>query len=252
MTATRAAWLLPLFSLGVQFPEDSTLSRISVSGGAGNYSFITRDCSGNAIGGTEVPFASGSASYEYQVSEMFWIGARLESFKRKKSRTLDQVAVYNDRNEDYDYLTVDRSAGTLLTSFITLESPNAALSVGVVHPFKKFTLGNMSYERNQLCGRLRLGWLDRYHIEGSYGFNTPLVAGGGTVDLGLGIPIDKEGGRVWIGVDAVPYEASGLLVKLNAPIGRGFFLTGSGRFASAGGITHEQAFSFGVTYQWSH
>ncbi len=252
MNTLKTAWLLPLLSVGLQLPPDSTETRIGVSGGGGNYSFITRDCSGKAVGATEIPFAASSGSFEQQISDVIWLGARIESFKRKKIRTYDQVGTYNRETEDYDYTTVDRSTGTVLTGFVALEGKHVGIAAGVLHPAKKFTLGNVSFERNQPCGRLRIGRLDRVHIEGSYGFNTPLVAGGGFVDLGLGYPLDATGGRIWVGVDAVPYEASGLLVKLNAHITDGWYLTGSGRFASAAGVTAERAMSLGFTYRWKH
>ena len=252
MNTLKAAWILPLLSVGLQLPPDSTETRFGYSGGGGNYSFITRDCSGNAVRATEIPFAASSGSIEQQISDVIWIGARIESFKRKKIREYDQVATYNREIEDFDYVTVDRSTGTVLVSYVALEGKNAGIAAGIMHPTKKFTLGKVSFERNQPCGRVRLGRLDRWHVEGSYGFNTPLVAGGGFIDLGLGYPIDHAGGRIWFGVDAGPYEASGLLVKLNTRIAKGFYLTGTGRLGSAGGVATERAVSVGFTYRWKH
>ncbi len=262
MNVLKALWIIPLLSVSLQPPPDSSETRLGISFGGGSYSMISRDCSGNAVDATEVPFIAGSVSVEHKIAKNLWIGGRIDEFKRKKIRSLDQTVVYDPATQNYSYITDLRTRGSFVSPYILVEEKSLGIGLGAIFPVKSFLLGNdqpeylllgsNTFEKIRPAARLRFGRLDRIHIEGSYGFNSPIIAGGGLYDFGVGIPLRQGLGRVWFGIDAVPYEASGLLLKTTIPLDEEIYLTGSGRYAKGGSITTEYAWSFGLSYRWLH
>jgi len=253
-------WLLPLLSMSVQVTPDSNETRLGVAVGGGSYSLISRDCSGRAVDAAKVPFVAGSASIERRMPGDLVVGGKVDYFRRQTvENSVDRYgySILYPYSSPQDNL---RTTGVFLTPYFGLEGRSIGFEGGIVIPTQIFHLGlgssgglsflKQSYDNVALAGKIRFGPLDRLHVESSYNFNSPLVAGGGLVDLGIGVPFSEGRGRVWIGVDAVPYETSGLLLKTTIPLSEQVFFMGSGRYAKEGGAPGEYAWSFGFNYRW--
>jgi hypothetical protein len=253
-------WILPLLSIAVQVNPDSNETRLGVAVGGGSYSLIDRDCSGKAVNGAKVPFVAGSASIEQRMPGHIVIGGKVDYFRRG---TVEKP-VGQDGNTffypDFSPQENLRTTGVFLTPYFGLEERGIGVEAGVIIPTQVFHLGlassgglsflRRSYDNLALAGKIRFGPLDRLHVESSYNFSSPLVAGGGLVDVGVGVPFSEGLGRVWLGVDAVPYETSGLLLKTTIPLSEQVFFMGSGRYAKEGGAPGEYAWSLGFNYRW--
>lgn len=253
LNSLKLLWIVPLLSVAVEVPPDSNETTLGVAVGGGSYSLIARDCSGRAQSATEVPFVAGSVSIERGLKNDVVLGAKVDYFRRNKPG--------NPANP-YEFSPQDnlRNSGMFITPYFGIDERGIGIAVGAVIPTHGFDLGlsstgglsflNRSYDNLLLAGKIRFGELNRITVESSFNFNSPLVAGGGLVDVGIGIPISDGLGRVWLGLDSGPYEASGLLLKTTVPLSEQILFTGSGRFARAGIVTKEYGWSAGFKYRW--
>lgn len=250
MHTAKIIWLIPLLSMSITLSPDSTESRFGVAFGSGSYSMISRDCHGNSIGAKEVPFVAGSVSFERGISNNARFGIRIDGFRRGVTRTVGDVESFELNPSKAKFGLDDVSMGVMLTPMVDVEQKHFGIGFGVSVPTKSLSIADERFSKSQLAARLRLGRLDRVHIEGSRGYNSPFAAGGGFLDLGVGFPLSRGLGRLWIGVDQMPYEAAGILVKTTIPLSREIFLSGTGRYARARTITTESAWSVGLSYRW--
>lgn len=250
MHTVRIIWIVPLLSMSITLSPDSTESRFGVAFGSGSYSMISRGCHTNSIGAKEVPFVAGSVSFERGISGNARFGARIDGFRRGVTRTVGNVEFYNLNSSNAKFGLDDVSMGVMVTPTVDMEHKHIGIGLGFSVPAKSLSIADERFSRTQPAARLRLGRLDRLHIEGSYGYNSPFAAGGGFLDLGVGFPLSRGLGRLWIGVDQMPYEAAGILVKTTIPLSREIFLSGTGRYAGGCAITTESAWSVGLSYRW--
>lgn len=244
MTTAKLAWILPLLSLSYDLP-DSTGTRLGVSAGGGSYSIISRGCSTTALSADEVPFTSANGFVEHRMGENWWLGMAVDVFHRDGATPRYDLfgSLYTPRE------AVQSETGIMIKPYASMETDFAEFGIGASFRVKGFTYGVDKYHQPIPISRFRLGSVRGMHVTGSMGFNRPLAASGGWYDLGVGFGL-AERTVIWVGVDAIPYEATGLLFKTTFPISTRLSVFGSGRYARVRGITSEYGVSLGVMYGW--
>jgi hypothetical protein len=253
----KTAWILPMLSLGIEVPPDSSQTSIAVAVGEGSYALVSRGCDGKPYSAEDVPIAGASATVEHMVSEHFGFGLKVDGVIRKKKWSLDQQILYNSETDDYESKILQHSSAILVTPLIFLESKNIGLTVGNLITTSPLYLSNErllsdehSKRSNAPAFRLRLGPTNEVYLVGSVNMNAPMFVGGGQVDFGIGLPMRNPDSRLWIGSDAGPFDGAGVLIKFETPMTENFFLTGAARYGRVAALTSEYTVSIGLRYRW--
>lgn len=212
-------------------PADSSTTTVEFAIGKGSYSRVSRDCSGNIIDITNVPFKDAGVSIDHYFSV-----ARVGI---KGGILLDDG--YRDTHSSYSELVPPST-----TKYM---NPNAGLNTG----FFGLDIGAVLFDdqNNRLegdrfivesrsvypTGKIRLGYLDSWYFTTSLLSNVPIVTGGGLFDIGLGFNLGKPHSNLWVGMGVAPYDLPIFSLRGDFPMYEKFLLSLRGGLHTGDGYT---------------
>lgn len=188
--APALAMLLP-YAMSISDSSDSYTS-LELGGGAGSYAEVSRDCEGNVMGVTDVPYTEAGGEIKHHFSD-FQVA----------------VAAGTTSGERGD---ISASPMTYITPTVGWDGRYVGLDLGWLFPIgpnAKPLYTDGSGLAGFPAGGLRLGRRDRVHISANIARNVPIYTGGGLVDVNLGFPIGESGSLLRVGISAYPYDALG-------------------------------------------
>lgn len=213
-------------------PSDSSWTSVEVGVGTGSYADVSRDCNGNVLGVTNVPFREGGASVDHYFS-----GARIGA-------KAGVANISEDRSYEGDISSPEHTV-MYFNPNIGLNTKYFGLDVGLVtfdHELPKFS----SDMRLVPSYALRIGSLGGLFLSTGLCDNLPLMSGGGLFDLGLGFNLGSPHSLLWVGAGGGPYYASVVSVKGVFPLRENVLLDVRGLMGTGPGT--EYGLSIGTKF----
>ncbi len=230
--------------------SDSTDLVVGLHGGKGQVATVLRGCDGGVISSEGHKFSDVSGSAYISIppgsQSPLILGIRGGSWETKVQLI--------------DYYTAEKYQKKVrLTYFnpnINIETKYFGFGFGQFSGNFKYKFDDYDYihdfgvnnsDNVKFSGHLRFGNVERFYIAISYAENTPLISGGGLLDLGLGYKIGKSV-YMFTGLGAGFYDASGFAQQIRFKPSRNLALDFAFRLGSSAGIS-ESGVSGGVIYQ---
>jgi hypothetical protein len=218
--AQVAAPIIVLFPYIVGFtpnPIDSSTTSVQLAIGTGSYAHVSRDCNGNVLGVTDVPFQDAAASVDYEVSPVR-VGVKAGG-------------IHTAEDKDYQgYRRYDEGTVFYANPNVGLNTSYVGLDAGLLLFNREPGIGRFT-NLPVWTGRIRLGKLNRWYISTSFDNNMPLFSGGGIFDAGIGFHGAEANSNFWIGLGAFPYDGAALCVRGDIPTSENMVLNLRGLFA---------------------
>lgn len=215
-----AAPIIVLFPYIVGFtpnPIDSSTTSVQLAIGTGSYAHVSRDCNGNVLGVTDVPFQDAAASIDYEASPVR-VGVKAGGIHMAEDKDYQGHKSHDEETVFY-------------------ANPNVGLNMSYVGVDAGLLLFNREpgidrFSNNPMwTGRLRLGKLNRWYISTSFDNNMPLFSGGGMFDAGIGFHGEKAHSNFWVGLGFFPYDGAGVCIRGDIPTSENMVLNLRGLFA---------------------
>lgn len=215
-----AAPIIMLFPYIVGFtpnPIDSSTTSVQLAIGTGSYAHVSRDCKGNVLGVTDVPFQDAAASIDYEASPVR-VGVKAGG-------------IHTAEDKDYQgYKSYDEGTVFYANPNVGLNTSYVGLDAGLLLFNRESAIGSFT-NLPLWTGRIRLGKLNRWYISTSFDNNMPLFSGGGMFDAGIGFHGETAHSNFWIGLGALPYDGAALCVRGDIPTTENMVLNLRGLFA---------------------
>ncbi len=227
--------LLYPYIIGFTTDPDSTSSSETLVGvifGLGSHNIVHRDCSGNIISSTGIPFKDATLSVEHRLDwARFYIKGGL-IVMNEKTRELN-VPKPHDTYGEWTYKRF--STGYVNPSF-GVEWKYFGIETGILF-FTNPSIISSSLDMNQVypTGKLRIGNNRRGNFSLSFFNNRPLLSGGNIFDIGIGVGSEENKNSLfWFGLalssgdekffpsvkTTIPFSEK-ILLDLRANIGEG-------------------------------
>ncbi len=203
-------------------PADSlsgSSTEITLSAGRGSYADVSRDCSGNVLGVSQVPFEDADLTVKHSISVLNVGGS------------VGVTRIHEDRNY-LGYLRSEDQTAYYVSPMVGLSSRWVGFEMGVLWFSQRQQKLEMETSPTFL---LRLGPADDLWVSGSYCRNTPLLTGGGILDFGLGFNLGRPKENLWLGLGTIPFDRLGFIGKLELPLWEHFTLAPRGMFGLSEG-----------------
>ncbi len=210
---------------------DSSQFEIGFGGGYGQVASIARDCSGGITQKAENTFTDfsvagfGRTRLSERTDAVY--GGQLGYF-RATARFADIYAPYFSGHVERWYFGPR----------MAIEGKYLGIGLGFVVNHVPYNFEYDSDWDGKRIGpsfHLRFGSLRGIYLMGSLDENSPLIAGGGHLDVGIGFPVGGSV-RAFSGVSALPYDQLGYLQQIDISLSRKMALNLALRAGEAGDI----------------
>ncbi len=220
-TGVMATLLLPYIVAFRANPADTSVTTIRFGAGIGSYADVHRDCSGNIVSIEDIPFKDAGVAVDHDAAP-FRVGAKAGLFSEKK-----QVQEYRYSGGKYVATPMREE---IRTSWYVI--PNLGLhwkyfgiDAGMLwFPTSDYTGLMSALNTVNPQGRVRIGNRDSWFFSIGVFDNTPLVSGGGLVDMGLGFCLDKRRSTLWLTIGGGPFDGTMFSVKGDIAISQTWML----------------------------
>ena len=226
---------LPL-AVGVEVPQDSSLTQIRVAGGGGQYVAVMRDCEGNVLSKEEDSFYDAAVQIEHKFADPFSIGLAGGWLHDGRYASGDGY-YYLNLAMGLSWRRFGMSAGATRFSNELLDPDDATASTG----------GGVSYLPSFA---MRIGSTAGPYFSFAILSSFPMYSDGGYVETGLGVspsPLTS----LWAGVSMAGMTATGLALRTEFRLSDRFFLdTGVSVGSREGDL--QGGGNIGITYRVIH
>jgi len=179
---------------------DSSSTHVGIGAGAGSFSDVSRDCSGNALSVEEYHFSEQAISIDHYTPRLH-LGLRAGSIPPDPARE-----IFKKRDSRYVFDDPTGSPGRVYyaTPMVGLNDPGVGLALGALIPVRS---ENLVSPKVLFAGRLRVGRPDSWHFLMRLADDTPLMTGGpGIYNMGFEYPLGESGNALWLGIGGGPYD----------------------------------------------
>lgn len=222
---------------------DSSQFEIGVGGGYGQAASIVRSCDGGIRQQESNQFTDFAVTGYGRTK----LSERSDAIYGAQFGYFRSTARFADLNPTYSGAHADR---WYFGPRFAIETRYVGFGLGFLINHVPYRFEYDSDWDNQRVGpsfHLRLGSLRGLYFMGTLDENSPVIAGGGHVDLGLGFPIGGKV-RVFSAVSALPYDQLGYLQHLDISLSKKMALNLAMRAGEAGD-TFEGAFAATLVFR---
>ena len=226
--------LLYPYIVGFTTDTDSTSTSETLVGiilGVGSHGIVQRDCSGNVIANTGVPFRDFTASVEHRMN---WSRLNLKGGIVSLDETRKEFANEGSNYTYYNEWIYEGITAAYINPSLGAEWKYFGMETGILF-FTNQAVKNSSLEMSQIypSGKIRIGNYESAHFSFSFFNNRPLLSGGNIFDIGMGLGSEENKDLTfWFGL-ALSTGDTKLFpsLKTTIPLNERLFLDLRGNFA---------------------
>jgi hypothetical protein len=214
---------------------DSSYTTLEFAAGKGSYARVSRDCSGNVLGATDVPFEDAGISVDHHFSA-FRVGAKAGLLHLSEDRSY--YGELYDREKTLSYINPN----------LGLNTKYLGLDFGYVFSDEPIRLAGNSKLKSIPSVNLRIGNLHNWFFSTSWANNLPLMTGGALYDMGIGFHPGGAKSTLWLGVGGFPFDRGVLSVKGGVPLSDKFILNLKGEAGNSGSFQYGLSAGAKITF----
>ncbi|HET7904252.1 MAG TPA: hypothetical protein VFM17_06815 [Candidatus Eisenbacteria bacterium] len=210
--------------------QDSAVTSLSVSMGAGSYAHISRGCEGQVLDRYQHRFQDAGVTLHHDFRGAPEAGLRV-TILRKMPYYEDGTVVWNP--------------------YAAMEWERFGFGAGFIPDVESmyYLYGNEDFEILPVSAHIRAGRRDGFHFSVHMNDQAPLVSAGGPYRLGFGFRPARRVGA-WLGMGTPdPFDRAGFVAKADINVFRYLDVNAIGRLGGSEGLS-ENAGAVGVTFKF--
>lgn len=227
--------LLAPIPVGIS-PVDSTGTKVTVTGGFGQFANVSRNCSGEVIYADKNPFDEINASITHKLNRNIELGI-------KTSNVFTESTVAYPKNYTGEYTRFEDEHTLIVNPTINFGNRHIVVGVGL-----GMTSGYIPGIKQKQFPSLYLGFgnMDRFYLDMSLFHKDPLISSG-YFKIGVGARLGSRF-HAWTGLGTRPYDAADFVIITETRVSNRFYINAMGRVGDSAGIS-ENAFNLGLSYK---